>query len=112
MISEPIKVIDLETLKREKQRLKLQCAYQKELIKDKVAYIKSNYMQMIGEQLLPYKDEENAKINGILDTVNEFVFGKILRMDFNGKNKLSGALIKLAEVGIVRLFNNFKKKKE
>ncbi len=110
MINEPIKITNLESLQREKQRLKIYCSYQEDLVKDKIASIKLNYKQLIGTEFLPYNDERNLKISNILDWVNEFIMGRLLKMDIDGKNKLSGSLIKIAEVAIIRLFNNFRKK--
>jgi hypothetical protein len=110
MINEPIKIINLESLQREKQRLKMFCSYQEELISDKVNFIKYNYKTIIAEEFLPYNKDENKKVSGVLDMANEFVFGKFIGLDLDGKNKLAGALIKMVEVGAVKLFNSFKKK--
>jgi hypothetical protein len=112
MNSQPIKITNLETLKLEKQRLSVYCDYQEERIVDKFKSIKSNYKQIIGEEFLPFNLESNRKISGIMDWINDLVFTKVLKIDLDDKNKLSGSLIKLAEVGVVRLFNNFIKKKE
>ncbi len=110
MIDEPIKITNLQTLKREKQRLKIFCSYKEELVKDKFNSIKYNYKQIIGEEFLPFNNEKNKKVSNILDWVNEFVLGKILKIDVDGKNKLPGILIKIAETAIIRLFSNFSKK--
>jgi len=110
MINEPIKIINLETLHREKQRLIMYSSYQEELLKNKITYIKQNTNQLIGEQFLPYESNENKKINNIMDTANQFIFEKHLGLDFIENNKLAGLLIKFSEVMIVRLFNHFKKK--
>ena len=110
MISEPIKITDLESLQREKERLKMFCSFQEELLSDKLNYIKNNPKQLIGEEFLPYDTDQNRKVSGVLDWVNEFVLGKFFKMDLDGKNKLSGALVKAAEVGAIRLFNKFLKK--
>jgi len=108
MINKPIKIINLETLQREKQRLIMYSSYQEELLKIKITYIKQNTNQIIGEQFLPYESNENKKINNLIDTANQVIFEKLLGLDFIGKNKLVGLLIKLSEVIIVRLFNHFK----
>jgi len=110
MINEPIRITNLETLQREKQRLKMYCSFQEDLLKNKIVSIKSNYKQIIGNEFLPFESEVNQKVSNVLDWVNEFIFGKLFKIDIDGKSKLSGSLIKLAEVGIIRLFNNFKKK--
>jgi hypothetical protein len=110
MINEPIKITDLETLQRERERLKMYSSFQEELIKNKITYIKENTNQLIGEQFLPYESNENKKINNIMDTANQFIFEKHLGFDLSGKNKLAGVLIKLSEVMIVKLFKHFKKK--
>ena len=110
MINEPIKITDLESLVREKQRLKIYCSYQEDLLTDKLNYLKNNPKQLIGEEFLPYDSAQNKKVSGILDWVNEFVLGKFFKMDLDGKNKLSGSLVKIAEVGAIRLFNKFIKK--
>jgi hypothetical protein len=110
MINEPIKITNLETLQREKQRLKIYCSYQEEHVKDKINFIKSNYKQIIGEEFLPFNTDTNKKVSNVLDWVNEFILGKVLNIDVNGENKLPGSLIKTAEVIIVRLFNNLAKK--
>ena len=110
MIDEPIKIINLETLLREKQRLIMYSSYKEVLLKNKISYIKQNTNQFVGEQFLPYGLNENKKINNIMDTANQFLFEKHLGLDFIEKNKLAGLLIKLSEVVIVRLFNYFKKK--
>ena len=110
MNNEPIKITNLKTLQREKQRLQMFSGYQEQLLKDKINFIKQHPQQLIAEELLPYSSDKNRKISGIFDTVNEYIFEKFLGLDLNGKNKLSGLLIKLSEVMIMRLFNNFKKK--
>ena len=107
MINEQIKITDLESLQREKERLEMYCSYQEALLADKLNYLKNNPMQLIGEEFLPYDTEKNKKISGILDWVNEFVLGKFFKMDLDGKNKLSASLVKIAEVGVVRLFSKF-----
>ena len=110
MNNEPVKIKDTKSLQREKQRLQMFCSYQEELLKDKINYIKQHPQQLIAEEFLPYSSDNNRKISNIFDTANEYIFEKFLGLDLNGKNKLSGLLIKLSEVMIVRLFNNFKKK--
>jgi hypothetical protein len=110
MINEPIKIINLETLQQEKQRLKMYSSYQEELLKNKITYIKQNTNQFIGEQFLPYESNENKKINNVIDTANQFIFEKYLGFDLSGKNKIAGLFLKLSEVIIVRLFKHFKKK--
>ncbi len=110
MINEPIKITSLESLQREKQRMKMYASYQEELLKNKITYIKQNTNQLIAEQFLPYEADTNIKISNIMDVANKFIFEKFLGFDFNGKNKVSGILIKITEVIIVRLFNNVRKK--
>lgn len=110
MINQPIKINSLETLQREKQRLKLFCSFQEDLLKDKIISIKLNYKRIIGEELLPFGDEKNTKVSNILDWVNEFIFGKLLKLDIDGKNKLSGSFVKIVEVLVIRLFSKFGKK--
>ena len=80
------------------------------MIQDKFIYIKDNYKQVIGESLLPFSTEANKKVSNVLDTINEYVFDKFLRMDLSGKNKLQGALLKIGQIGVLRFFNNFRKK--
>ncbi|MES2591979.1 MAG: hypothetical protein V4608_08850 [Bacteroidota bacterium] len=111
MIKDPIKITDLASLQSEKQRLQMFCSYQEELLKEKINSLKSNYKQIIGEEFLPFTAESNTKVSNVLDWINEFVIGKLLKVDVSGKNKLSGVLIKLAEVGVIRLFNKFIKNK-
>lgn len=111
MIKEPIHITDLESLQSEKQRLKMFCSYNEEVLKEKINTLKSNYKQIIGEEFLPFTAERNTKVSNVLDWINEFVIGKLLKIDISGENKLSGVLIKLAEVGAIRLFNKFIKKK-
>jgi hypothetical protein len=110
MINEPIKITNLESLQREKERLRIFCSYQEDLLTDKLNYIKNNPKQLIGEEFLPYDIDQNRKVSGVLDWLNEFVLGKFFKMDLDGKNKLSGSLVKIAEVGAIRLFNKFIKK--
>ena len=110
MINQPIKINSLESLQREKQRLKLFCSFQEEIVKDKIISIKLNYKRIIGEELLPFGGEKNTKVSNILDWVNEFIFEKLLKLDIDGKNKLSGSFVKIAEVLIIRLFSKFGKK--
>ena len=109
MINEPIKIINLETLHREKERLIIYSSYNEVLLKNKISYIKQNTNQLVGEQFLPYGSNENKRINNIMDTANQFLFENLLGLDFIEKNKLAGLLIKFAEVMIVRLFNHYNK---
>lgn len=111
MINEPIKITSLKTLQREKQRLKMYCSFQEDIMKDRVVFIKSNYKQLIGEEFLPFGNEENKKVSNVLDWVNEFLTDKFLKTDSEGKNELSGSLLKIAEVLIIRLFSKFFGKK-
>jgi hypothetical protein len=110
MINEPIKITNLQTLKLEKQRLKIFCSFQEEILKEKIFFVKTNYKQIILKELLPFNSEKNNKISGILDWVNEFFLGNLLKMDIKGENKLSGSIIKIAESAIINLFNKFSKK--
>ena len=110
MNNEPIRITNLKTLKHERQRLQMYTSYQEQLLKDKINYIKQHPQQLIAEEFLPYSSDTNRKVSNIFDTANEYIFEKFLGLDINGKNKLSGLLIKLSEVMIVRLFNKFKKK--
>ena len=112
MINEPIKITNLETLHSEKQRLKMYCEYKEQILKDKINYLRNNPKQIIAEEFLPFNHEKNQKTNNILDIANKYIFEKFLGMDLDGKNKLSGVLIKLTEVLAVRLFNSFRKKSE
>lgn len=112
-MSEPIKITDLATLKREKQRLQMYTSFQEERIQEKFNSIKTNYKQIIGEELLPFSSDINSKVSGALDWINDFVMGKILKVNVDGtdtKSKLSGGLIKLVEVIAIRLFSGFLKK--
>lgn len=110
MLNEPIKINNLESLQREKQRLTIYCSYQEEQMKDKIHFIKSNYKQIIGEEFLPFSSEKNKKVSNILDWVNEFILSKFLKINVDGKNNFSGTMIKIAEVIIIRLVNKFVKK--
>ncbi len=109
-MNEPIKITNLATLKREKQRLQVYCNFQEERIRDKFNSIKSNYKQIIGEEFLPFSAEINSKVSGIMDWVNELILGKLLKINVDEKSKISGALIKITEVLAVRLFSNFFRK--
>ena len=110
MTNEPIKITNLATLQREKQRLKMYCSFHEEKLKDKIIFIKLNYAKIISDEFLPFSHENNNKVGGVLDWVNEFVLGKILKIDLSEKSKLSGSLIKVAEVLIIRLFSKLEKK--
>jgi hypothetical protein len=112
MTNEPIKIVNLATLQREKQRLKLFCSYQEQLLQDKIASIKYNYSQIIGEEFLPYTNDKNRKISNWLDLINEFVFGKLLGKTIGGKNKLPGLVLKITQIVAIRFFDSFMKKKE
>lgn len=109
MDNKEIKITNLDTLQREKQRLKMYCSYQEQMIHDKMVYMKDHYKQVLGDTLLPFSMEANRKVSNVLDTINEYVFNKFLRLDLDGKNKLKGALIKMGQIGILRFFNNFRK---
>lgn len=106
-MNEPIKITNLATLKSEKQRLQVYCNVQEERIKDKFNSIKSNYKQIIGAEFLPFSSEINSKVSNAMDWINELILGKLLKINPDEKNKVSGALIKIAEVLAVRLFKNF-----
>lgn len=112
-MNEPIKITDLATLKREKQRLQIYSSFQEERIKDKFNSIKTNYKQIIGEEFLPFSAAINSKVSGALDWINDFILGNTQKADMDrtdNKSKLSGSLIKIVEVIIIRLVNSFIKK--
>lgn len=111
MVNEPIKITDLESLRREKERLKLYCSYQEDLLKEKMDYAKNNAHQIIGRYLLPFDSDKNEKINDALDWVNGFVLGKFFKSSSPEKGKLSEALVKIGEVVAIRLVNRFLKKR-
>jgi hypothetical protein len=112
MNNEPISVVDLKTLQREKQRLKIFCSYQEQVLQDKFKSIKTHYSQIIGEEFLPYNKERNRKISNLLDLINDFITGKLLGKNIGGKNKLTGLLLKITQIVIIRVFDSFLKKKE
>jgi len=112
MINESIKIVNLETLEREKQRLKMFCYYQEEVLQDKIANIKNHYSQIIGEEFLPFGSENNKKISNLLDLINEFILGKFLGKTIGGKNKLLGLVLKVTQIVIIRTLNGFVKKKK
>ena len=112
-MNEPIKITDLATLKREKQRLLLYSNFQEERIKDKFSSITTNYKQIIGQEFLPFSADINSKVSNAMDWVNDLIMGKLLKIktgDGDTKGKITGAVIKFAEVIVVRLFSNFLKK--
>lgn len=109
-MSEPIKITNLASLQREKQRLIVYCDVQEERIKDKVRSLKTNYKQIIGEEFLPFSSDINGKVSGVLDWINDLLLGKLLNINTEGKGKVAGALIKFAEVMAVRVFSNIFKR--
>ena len=111
-MNEPIKITNLASLKREKQRLTVYCDMQEERIKDKIQSVKTNYNQIIGQEFLPFSTEINAKVSSVLDWINEMILGKLLKVNTDGKGKITDALIKLAEVLAVRVFGKAFRKQE
>ena len=111
MINEPIQIINLKTLRREKQRLKMFCSYEEQLIQEKIVFIKSNYSQIIGEEFLPYNTEKNRKISNYLDLINEFLVEKLLGKTMGGKNKFPRLLAKVIQIIVIRIFDSFLNKK-
>lgn len=112
-MTEPIKITDLASLKRERQRLQVYCDVQEERIKDKFNSIKNNYAQIIGEEFLPFSGDVNSKISSVMDWINDLILGKLLKIkteESGNKGKITEAVVKLAEVLVVRLFGNFLKK--
>ncbi|MFY9309438.1 MAG: hypothetical protein WAQ28_10370 [Bacteroidia bacterium] len=112
-MTEPVKITDLASLKREKQRLLVYCDMQEERIKDKLNTIKTNYKQIIGEEFLPFSSDMNSKVSNVMDWVNDLIMNKFLKMNSGGetaKSKITGGIIKLAEVLVVRFLSNFLKK--
>jgi hypothetical protein len=109
MTKEPIKINNLETLQREKQRLSLYCKFQEKLLEDKFTIIRQNYKQVIGEEFLPYTLEKNRKVSGLLDWINEFIFDKLLGINPEDKHKLPEILIKLTQILVIRAFDAFAK---
>jgi|GEM_PF-4068750 len=105
MINEPIKITNLDTLRLEKQRLRIYCSFQEELVKDKIIFIKSNYKQIVVTEFL-----QNKTVSKLSEWVNGFVSDKFSKGDTEGKNGLSSSFMKIAETLIQRLFNQFSKK--
>jgi hypothetical protein len=110
MMNEPIKITDLDSLKREKQRLNVYCHMQEERIKDKINSVRTNYKQIIGEELLPFSTEINSKVSQAMDWVNDFIINKFIKPKTEGQEKITGGIIKLAEVLLVRLVSSVFKK--
>ena len=112
-MTEPVKITNLASLKREKQRLQVYCDVQEERIKDKFNTVKTNYKQLIGEEFLPFTADVNSKVSNAMDWVNDLIMNKFLKIKPDGndnKSRVTGAIIKLAEVLVVRLFSSFLKK--
>lgn len=109
-MNEPIKITDLDSLKREKQRLNMYCHMQEERIKDKINSVRTNYKQIIGEELLPFSTEINGKVSQAMDWVNDFIINKFIKPKTEGQEKITGGIIKLAEVLLVRLVSSVFKK--
>ncbi len=112
-MTEPIEIIDLDSLKREKQRLQVYCDVQEERIKDKFKSVKTNYKQIIGEEFLPFSADINSKVSNVMDWVNNLIMGKLLKINTgegDTKGKITEAVVKFAEVMAVRLFTKFLKK--
>ena len=110
MVKEAVKINTLESLEREKQRLKAYCDDHEKRMLNKIIFIKNNYPQIIAEEFLPFTKEKNIKISKAMDLGNEFVLGKFLKMDTDGKNKTFADMIKIAEVAVIRLVNQFFRK--
>lgn len=110
MINEPIKITNIETLQREKQRLKIYCSFKEEMLTAKIISIKLNFKQIIAEEFLPFNTEVNKKVSNVLDWINEFVMSKFLKTGIARENKLQGSLIKVAEVALIHLLSKFTKR--
>lgn len=92
----------LARLKMEKYKLSTYCTYQEKLIGLKVDYLRENYPRILGDALLPYERGQNVWVSDILDSVNDLIMG-FLPAKFEGK-KLSGLVLKLVEILMVRVF--------
>lgn len=109
MTKEPVKIHNLETLQREKQRMIITCKVQEKLLQDKFNTLRHNYKQVIGEEFLPYNLEKNRNVSGLLDWINEFIFDKLLGMRPEGKQCLPELLAKITQILVIRAFDAFSK---
>lgn len=109
MTKEPIKINNLETLQREKQRVSMYCKFQEKMLTDKFNDLRHNYKQVLGEEFLPYNLEKNRNVSGLLDWVNEFIFEKILGISTDEKHKLPELIAKLTQILVIRAFDAFSK---
>lgn len=98
----------LEKLRMEKAKLRTFCKGQEKLIGLKVEFLKENYPKILTDSMLPFQQEQNQKINHLLDGVNGF----ITRL-FPGifENRIfPNLLLRMTEISIIRAFTEQKKR--
>lgn len=100
------KLKNLASLRMEKNKLQLYCSYQEKLIGLKIDSFRANYPKILGESLLPYDEDQNIRVNSLLDSVNDLI-AKLFPGIFRGRI-LPGILMKLLQVLVLNLVSKKK----
>jgi hypothetical protein len=113
----PKKITNLESLRYEQEKLRMQLEHTEENLDKSWGYLKTNYRSMIWKQINPFKNSSilNTALNlvqpGLLPILGEVVKGGIKGNPINLKVLSSSAKYAIATLGI-KWLRKFMEKKE
>ncbi len=101
---------NLRKLIDEKHELQTLCATQEKLIGLKFDELRNNFPEIIGNEILPYRDEKNNNVLSILDIANDIIF-RFLPPHYR-KSMFARIALKVIQVFIIRSFRKKSENKE
>ncbi len=99
-----IKVIDMQTLQMEKQRLRMQIAFTEKEINNKINRLCTDYSSLLAG-ILPFSREQNNRVSQWLEWLNGFLFERVFRTDKSktAKTEITKLMIRLTQVFVIRM---------
>ena len=96
-------ISNLEKLLREKHELKMLCTYQEKLISYKYTEFKTNFPEILINEVFPIRKEQDKDITSVLGFVNDVII-RFLPERYR-KSRLTGPILKFLELAIIRAFS-------
>ncbi|MEI6062563.1 MAG: hypothetical protein WCR72_17810 [Bacteroidota bacterium] len=103
-MNKPVNTIsNLEKLIREKHELKTFCTYQEKLISYKYTEFKTNFPEILTNEVFPIRQEQDKDITSVLGFVNDLVI-RFLPERYR-KSRFTAPILKFLELLIIRAFS-------